>query len=167
MRIIGWAMPLLCMVLASGAIYTQYTRGKAAQKADTAVMAQLDAQEKLLADFKKQPSPDVILAADPLPQEQTEFVERLKELASHTGVKIQKLTNTKSATPVNADTLKDVVAINSDLEASGDYFQVREFVSGITRGPRLMVLTKATWKTDEGATGISVTITRYVRATSG
>jgi Tfp pilus assembly protein PilO len=168
-RVVGWVIPVACMVVSSAAVYRQYDRIQVANEENAAFVKEFDAKQAELAVLRNKPGPEIRVAEPDSEAEATEFVEILKELAAMSGSRIEKLSDKRDSGTVKRDEKlsEDLQAVVTNVEVSGDYLAVRNFVTSLRTAPRLVVLSTANWKREDRRTTLNLTITRYVKGKSG
>jgi hypothetical protein len=172
-RVVGWAVPLVCMAVVGGAIYVQHGNLQRAQ--DELGRAQEEARQALAANEEAaRHGGEVRFAAQPTDRnEEAEFLEVLRKRAAETGVKIKAWTaqltpppptgqsEAESADP-KAQKLKGLVSLRSELTVEGAYGNVRTFIAGLEQTKRLYTFNEIRWTKTRIGTELKATITRYV-----
>ncbi len=170
-RIIGWAIPLICIAIAGVVIYNQHAAfDKAAQDLSAARTA--EAAASVARDRAEQEAGTVRYAAvPPSTSEEPKFLNGLRSRATLSGIQISRWTSqTAPATSTNgqppAETdpaVKSLVKIQGDMTLSGPYQGIRKFLLDLSLTNRLYTLSNLRWTLKNGTdVELQTMITRYV-----
>ncbi len=164
MRIIGWAVPGVCMILAGSMVFLQFQRVKTARDKQDQLAVETETLEKELVTLKARPKSALILAVDPSAGEEGEFVDMIKHLAGKNAVQIDRLRNNAVVLAANPR-LPEMQPIDSEVELRGPYFGIRKFVTDLRTQSRVYVLQDAAWQNQKGESVLTLKVQRYVRKT--
>jgi len=179
-KILGWALPIGCVLIAGAVLFFQHKRldeaqGQLRKAEDSAIQAAIE-RDKALRDGQ-----DLrFAAAEKTSLEESQFLNDLRIRAASSGVKLLRWNSraiefggetSSSDTPEEKEKqekLKGIIKIASDLTLQGPYANARRFVGGITASERLYTLGNVRWaRSEEGGTELLLTISRYIQPNQG
>lgn len=167
LRLFATITPILCLGLGAWLIWGQYQKSVALETDLARVSKNVEFQKTMIAEIGSQPLAEKEPAAPISDAEQAAFLEDLRQIARNTGVVLTKWANVPTAPPTEANKVvlpAWITPMLSNLEVSGPYPAIRNFLYEIARAPRLLNFSGVKWtRNDEkNTTSLSVTITRYV-----
>lgn len=166
-RMLAIVLPILCILAGGASTYLQYKKLNSAKDDLEVAQKDLAFQRSMLEALGEQPVLAKEPAVQPGPNEQSAFLEGLRQLARETGVQLVKWNNAAAAPaapPAEGQPAPDVVPMRSSLEVVGSYAAIRNFLYQTQQAPRLLSYSDVKWgrEGDAGQTRISLTITRYL-----
>ncbi|HEY0866627.1 MAG TPA: hypothetical protein VGE01_04590 [Fimbriimonas sp.] len=171
LRILGWAIPVICMAGGSYATYSQYSRLQTAKESQAAAELDRKRAEDALTLARKQVEEAGRYAAEPSTDfEGTLFLNDLRLRAQKAGVQIASWKTTTAPASAGAGSdekraklLEGIDRVSSELVLDGSYQAGRAFVEDLTRTERLYTINSARWNRGaEGGTQLTITVSRYV-----
>ena len=175
-RMLGWAVPTVCMAVAAILIFRQNGALQDAQskRNHAEQLAQSATMEKSMVD--RQEVEHRYAAADASSIEEPLFLEDLRSRARQCGVTIASWTSqakqyggadspsgqVASSGGADANLLKGITKISCSLSLAGQYSALRTFLEGLTRSDRLYTVSDVNWSRAEEGTTLTVTLARYV-----
>lgn len=170
-RLIGWLMPLICILGSAFYIFTLSNDLRSAQglqsKAEKAVLNALAAKEEA-SKRPKQPKFAAVKRGD---NEESDFLTSLKDVAERNGAVIASWNSSSSSYSSNKndpsnDLTADIIRIDSSLALRGTYQGLRGFIESITSSERLYTLSNIAWtlNQDTNELNLNCTLSRYVEA---
>jgi hypothetical protein len=171
-RVLGWALPLVCMAVAAVLIIRQNSalqeaNGKLldAQRAETMAAAAKDLADKQSGKMR--------FAAAPATQnEESKFLDGLKIHAAAAGVKITRWNSRAGSTTAPAEAaeadpaLHGITKRSGDLTLNGSFEAIRSFLVGMSQTNRLYTFSDMRWSRNEKGLELTTTISRYVEPSS-
>jgi Tfp pilus assembly protein PilO len=164
MRLLGWIVPILCMMISGAAIYRQHNRIQLGNTESAVLVTQIEAKQMELANLGLEPEPTVAIAEDQSDDEANQFVEVLKGLAGNSGIQLEKMMYVRSDLGQRANKKEqEYTPVSMQIVVTGDYLRVRDFVASLRTGPRLVVIGNSSWSKSGGITKLTLTVTRFVK----
>jgi hypothetical protein len=178
-KILGWVLPIGCVLIAGAVLFFQHKRLDEAQvqlrsAEDAAIKAAME-RDSALRDGQ-----DLrFAAAEKTPIEESQFLNDLRVRAAASGVKLlrwnsraiefggESNSSTTTEEKEKQDKLKGIIKIASDLTLAGPYANARRFVGGLTSSERLYTLGNVRWARTEKGTELLLTISRYIQPNQG
>lgn len=168
-------IPFLCFLIAGGVISYEIRRIRRLEGERIQVEQNIATVEKLRQELD-QHTPVMLNrfpTAQQSPQEQADFLNKLRAYAAATQIRIVRWTNAtpiapasggESGPPKQSSIPPGVLPISSSIEVSGLYNDIRAFLYSLLRDPRLFSLTDIEWQRSDRwpRTRVSMTLTRYV-----
>jgi hypothetical protein len=174
-RILGWLLPVLCIIGATVALIIQFGRVIGAQlnfaKADDDVKKAiaLNSKSKDITQYQRRIGP-----MDG-PTEETRFVSDLNSIAKIHNVTLLKLSSRAQAfgagvldsrgyryTLEDDKTLTGVKKIYAELSVGGSYANIRAFLRDFENSQRMYTISNVKWSRTDSATELGVVLARYV-----
>jgi|GEM_PF-2650478 hypothetical protein len=174
-RILGWLLPVICIVAATVALIIQFGRVIGAQlnfaKADEEVKKAiaLNSKSKDITQYQRRIGP-----MDG-PTEETRFVSDLNTIAKIHNVTLLKLSSRAQAfgagvldsrgyryTLDDDKTLTGVKKIYAELSVGGSYANIRAFLRDFENSQRMYTISNVKWSRTDSATELGVVLARYV-----
>ena len=167
-------MPVVAVLAAGFLIFLQVTRLRSLGEQQTKTENDLVFLNRLSQEIKNQPTLNKIAAIPPALNEQSLFLDMIRKFADQSQVHLVRYTNRVVPAP-SADSPEakknalppGVLALTSDVEVSGNYNGIRQFLYQLLHSPRLYNTTDLRWSrgtnTDQWPiTHLTFTLLRYV-----
>ena len=176
-RLATYLMPIVAVPAAIFLVFLQWTHLRALQEQRTKTEHNLAFLDQLSHEMKTQPPLRKVAVIPPTLDEQSLFLDMVRKFADQSHVHLVRYTNRPAPPPPPADSAEakkngmppGVAALTSDVEVSGDYNGIRQFLYQLLHAPRLYNTTDLKWT--RGAynerwpiTRLSFTLLRYVEA---
>lgn len=173
LRTVALLAPLVALILLAVAVATRYTAMKDQAVEHANAKQNLAFLEGMIREMQQEPAlrkiPTVVKTED----EQSVFLDTLRQLAKANGVKLLKWSNRIVQPAQNPLEQKPKegqpdpnapVPIESNLEVSGEYGKVRAFCYALMRSPRLVNVRDFKWMRENEGQGrrVVMTLIRYV-----
>jgi hypothetical protein len=175
LRALRWIMPSLGVVIAtvilcSAQLHLDAAKAKK-QRAEAALAAAEEAREQIISMGDRNR-----FATEPVsPTEEAKFLDGLKRHVAASGAAIIKWTSSMEtylppaegdASASTASTTDPVLAgltrVTSELTLAGQYSQLRSFLHGISKSPRLYTLSEIRWNRERNECQLSLNLSRYL-----
>lgn len=169
---LGWAVPVLCMMIAVWTFWSQ--RQQFQIESTIAYQAHRDneLQAKELETDENLPANTRIGAVDQTPEEETTFLTYLRTLGAMDHVELKNWASQtieygkdKVATPMDEKTaavLKGLRRISGFLTLTGTYSAIRQMVGELETSKRLYTMNTLNWSVTPLSLQLSMNISRYV-----
>jgi len=175
-RLIGWAVPCLCIAAAGGVVFTKHGQLQQAETQLRVAQEKVEEATKAREALERNGAEVRFAAATQSPYEEASFLNEIRQRAVSCGVVISRWDSRNRSFGDSAEEaptdpeeqkrlekLKGITRISSDLTLIGPYSGIRKFLGETTAQERLYTLSNAKWsRKDEGGTELLVTVSRYV-----
>ena len=176
-RYLAILSPIVSVLCAGGLAFFEFRRLQDFQLAVSVTQKKIAVINQALKDYQMAPVSKQVPTAERGPHEQSMFLDNLRLMAINSHVQITRIANSEAPPPApppppstdpNVPTppakfAPGVGPVTSSVEVSGNQFNVRRFMYGVQRAPRLMNLTDLRWVRDNWPnTHLVFTLTRYV-----
>ncbi len=169
--------PIVSVLCAGGLAFFEFRRLQEFQSEVSVTQKKIAIINQALKDYQLAPPSKQVPTAERGPHEQSMFLDSLRLMAINSHVQITRIANTEAPPPApppppstdpNTPTPPakfppGVGPVTSAIEVTGNQFNVRRFMYGVQRSPRLMNLSDMKWVRETWPnTHLLFTLTRYV-----
>jgi len=172
LRMLGWAIPILCMAAAGWILFKENQAFVAADYARNQAHRDNEEKAKELEVYKNLPPEVRYAAVDDVPEEETTFLTFLRTRTTADNVTFKnwfsqtiEYGKDKQAAPKDpkvAELLKGLRKITGALTFTGAYQDIRKLVGELEESNRLYTQNNITWTATKDGTQLAMTISRYV-----
>ena len=172
LRLLGWAIPILCMAVACWILFKEHQDFIASDMARNQANRDLEVAAKENQAISEQPPGRRYAAVDDLPEEEIAFLTYLRTRCAANNVNFKSWSSQtvvygkdKEVTSKDEKTaalLKGIRKISASLTLAGPYANIRKLIGEMELSDRLYTLTNLTWSTTKEGTQLGMTVSRYV-----
>jgi hypothetical protein len=172
LRILGWAIPILCMAAAGWIFYKENQEFHEADLAKNQAQRENEVAAREYQQLNEQPPGRRYASVDDVPEEEIAFLTFLRTRCAANKVNFKnwfsittEYGKDKSSTPKDEKTaalLKGIRKISASLVLVGPYDNLRKLIGEVETSDRLYTLSNLNWLTVKEGTQLSLTVSRYV-----
>ena len=171
-RLLGWGIPILCMLIAGFTLYSERQQFEAASIAHNQAQRDVERAQQDFNASQGRPAGLRYATKDDLPEEEIEFLNYLRTRIAANGATLKswfsqsveygKDKQAASKDDQTAALLKGIRKVSASLTLTGSYQNIRKFLGEIQGSNRLYTITGVQWSTTNYGTQMTAMVSRYV-----